>query len=47
MKTLSRFTPARYDLTIDGEPLSVDAMLVVVGSGISYGGGMKVLPTPR
>lgn len=44
VKTLSRFTPARYDLTVDGEPLSVDAMLVVVGSGISYGGGMKVLP---
>jgi diacylglycerol kinase (ATP) len=42
--TLSRFTPARYDLTVDGEPLSVDAMLVVVGSGISYGGGMQVLP---
>jgi diacylglycerol kinase (ATP) len=44
VKTLSRFTPARYDLTIEGEPLRVDAMLVVVGSGISYGGGMKVLP---
>lgn len=43
-KTLSRFTPARYDLTVDGEPLTLDAMLVVVGSGRSYGGGMKVLP---
>ncbi len=44
VKTLSRFTPARYDLTVDGEPLTLDAMLVVVGSGRSYGGGMKVLP---
>ncbi|MEO8476947.1 MAG: diacylglycerol kinase family protein [Actinomycetota bacterium] len=44
LKTLSRFSPAHYDLTIDGEALSVDAMLVVVGSGIQYGGGMKVLP---
>lgn len=44
VKTLSRFTPARYDLTIDGEPITVEAMLVVVGSGRSYGGGMKVLP---
>ncbi|MDH4113253.1 MAG: diacylglycerol kinase family lipid kinase [Actinomycetota bacterium] len=44
LKTLSRFTPARYDLTIDGEPLTLDAMLVVVGNGVSYGGGMKVLP---
>ncbi len=44
MKTLSRFSPAHYELTIDGEALSVDAMLTVVGSGIQYGGGMKVLP---
>jgi len=46
-KTLSRFSPARYELTIDGEALSVDAMLTVVGSGIQYGGGMKVLPDAR
>ena len=44
MKTLSRFSPAHYELTIDGEALSVDAMLTVVGNGIQYGGGMKVLP---
>jgi len=44
LKTLPRFTPARYDLLIDDEPLTVDAMLVVVGNGRSYGGGMKVLP---
>ncbi|MGZ5288716.1 MAG: diacylglycerol/lipid kinase family protein [Actinomycetota bacterium] len=47
MKTLSRFSPAHYELTIDGEALSVDAMLTVVGSGIQYGGGMKVLPHAR
>jgi diacylglycerol kinase (ATP) len=44
VKTLSRFSPAHYELLIDGEPLSIDAMLTVVGSGIQYGGGMKVLP---
>lgn len=44
VKTLSRFTPARYDLTVDGEAFTLDAMLVVVGSGLTYGGGMKVLP---
>jgi diacylglycerol kinase (ATP) len=44
IKTLRRFTPARYDLTIDGTATSLDAMLVVVGNAISYGGGMKVLP---
>ncbi len=44
LKTLSRFSPAHYDLTIEGRAVSVDAMLVVVGSGMQYGGGMKVLP---
>ena len=44
VKTLSRFTPARYDISVDGSPLSLDAMLVVVGSGVAYGGGMRVLP---
>lgn len=44
MKTLARFTPAHYELRVDDQTLEVDAMLVVAGSGISYGGGMKVLP---
>jgi diacylglycerol kinase family enzyme len=44
VKTLARFSPAHYDIGIDDLELSVDAMLTVVGSGISYGGGMKVLP---
>jgi diacylglycerol kinase (ATP) len=44
MKTLSRFTPAHYEITIDERAIAVDAMLAVVGSGMSYGGGMKVLP---
>jgi diacylglycerol kinase (ATP) len=44
VKTLSRFTPAHYEITIDERAIAVDAMLAVVGSGMSYGGGMKVLP---
>lgn len=44
VKTLSRFTPARYELTTDGRTVGLDAMLVVVGNGPSFGGGMKVLP---
>ena len=44
VSTLRRFTPAHYAVTIDGDRTQLDAMLVVVGSGISYGGGMKVLP---
>ena len=39
--------PAHYEITVDGAALSVDAMLAVVGSGVSFGGGMKVLARPR
>jgi diacylglycerol kinase (ATP) len=44
LKTLSRFSPARFVIVIDDRTIELDAMLAVVGSGISYGGGMKVLP---
>lgn len=45
--TLSHFTPAHYEIEVDELPISVDAMLAVVGSGGSYGGRMKVLPDAR
>ncbi len=45
LKTLSKFTPAHYEISIDDQQLSLDAMLAIVGSGMSYGGGMKVLPS--
>ena len=44
LTTLRRFAPARYEIDVDGEHLSLEAMLVVVGNGRSYGGGMKVFP---
>ena len=47
VKTLSRFVPAHYEISVDDEAFSVDAMLAVVGNGMSYGGGMKVLPSAR
>jgi len=47
VKTLSRFVPAHYEISVDDESFSVDAMLAVVGNGMSYGGGMKVLPSAR
>lgn len=47
VKTLSRFVPARYEISVDDEAFSVDAMLAVVGNGMQYGGGMKVLPSAR
>ena len=44
VKTLRRFNPADYVVTIDDHEQALAAMLVVVGNGISFGGGMKVLP---
>jgi diacylglycerol kinase (ATP) len=45
LRTLSRFTPARFTVGIDdGERFALDAMLIVVGNAPAYGGGMKVLP---
>ena len=47
VKTLSRFVPARYEIAVDEDVFTVDAMLAVVGNGMTYGGGMKVLPSAR
>jgi len=44
LKTLRKFVPARYEIEVDHERLSTEAMLVVVGNSRSYGGGMKVFP---
>jgi hypothetical protein len=37
--------PIPYLLTLAGERLQTDAMLVAVGNGQSYGGGMRVCPS--
>lgn len=44
VRTLSRFSPARYRIAVDEQRFDGDAMLAVVGNGISFGGGMKVTP---
>jgi diacylglycerol kinase (ATP) len=44
VSTLRSFTPSRFELTVDGERRSLPAMLIAVGNGRSYGGGMKVCP---
>ncbi|MCF2527438.1 diacylglycerol kinase [Yinghuangia soli] len=36
--------PIPYEIELDGKPLEVEAMLVAVGNGSSYGGGMKICP---
>lgn len=38
------FRPVPYELVLDGEPVALTAMLVAVGNGRSYGGGMQVCP---
>jgi len=36
------FEPIRYTLELDGSPYELDAMLVAVGNGPSYGGGLRI-----
>lgn len=38
------FRPLRFTLTLDGERWDTEAMLVAVGNGRSYGGGMRICP---
>lgn len=42
---LRTFKPVPYTARIDGASVSSGAMLVAIGNGISYGGGMKVCPS--
>ncbi len=41
---LRTFRPVPYRATLDGRPVEGEAMLVAVGNGVSYGGGMRVCP---
>ena len=38
------FAPIKYSLTIDGKRRNVEAIMVAVANGDSYGGGMKLVP---
>lgn len=44
LQELPRFKPRRYHIVIDQKEMDVTAMLIAVGNGSSYGGGMKVCP---
>lgn len=44
---LPKFKPKRYEIEIDGKKLQREAMLIAIGNGNSYGGGMKVCPSAR
>ena len=39
---LRTFKPLRYTLDLDGEQLHLEAMLVAVGNGPSFGGGLRI-----
>jgi len=39
---LRTFEPLRYELDLDGEQRQLEAMLVAVGNGPSFGGGLRI-----
>jgi diacylglycerol kinase (ATP) len=41
---LPRFKPRHYEIFLDDQSISTDAMLIAVSNGRSYGGGMLVCP---
>lgn len=41
---LTKLAPRRYELTIDGQPREVQALLIAVANGPSFGGGMQIVP---
>jgi diacylglycerol kinase (ATP) len=41
---LPRFSPIEYEITTDTRTFTTEAMLIAIGNGRSYGGGMLVCP---
>lgn len=41
---LPRFKPLKYEITTDTQTFTTSAMLIAIGNGKSYGGGMYVCP---
>ncbi len=44
---LSVFKPLPFTMTLDGQLIETTGMLVAVGNGTSYGGGMRVCPDAK
>ena len=44
VRELPRFKAATLQLTVDGQPQEVRAMMIAVANGHSYGGGMRIAP---
>lgn len=45
--TLAQFSPIKYQSSIDGQPRDFSAMLVAIGNGSMFGGGMIVCPSAK
>jgi diacylglycerol kinase (ATP) len=43
-KTLPGFRPGRFEVRVDGTAHTLPGMLLAIGNGVSYGGGMKITP---
>jgi len=41
---LPKFKPLHYQIELDSQIIATEAMLIAIGNGNSYGGGMKVCP---
>jgi diacylglycerol kinase (ATP) len=44
---LPKFRAINYELTVDGNTMSIEAMLIAVGNGKSYGAGMNICPNAQ
>jgi YegS/Rv2252/BmrU family lipid kinase len=47
LRALAAWKPARFDLTLDGEPLQFTGYSVAAANSPGYGGGMLLAPTAR
>ncbi len=47
LSELAGFEPAHYRLTVDGQQMDLPAMLIAVGNGGYFGGGMQICPGAR
>jgi len=41
---LAKFKPLEYEIALDNQSFTTEAMLIAIGNGRSYGGGMYVCP---
>jgi diacylglycerol kinase (ATP) len=47
LRTLARYRPHPFRITVDGTTIESEAWLVAVGNGPAYAGGMRITPDAR